>query len=240
MSSATIQSPESPDLRALLDSFKAELFSSFNCHKVGTIVAFNKDAGPTASVQISSLVQVNGRQIAYPVLADCPVVVLGGGGGSIQFPIKVGDPCLVLFHDTDLDKWFTTGNSVVPNTPRTHSLSDGLVLVGIQNLANPISGYSLYDLQIKYGGASIGLTSTGDINLVSPVGKTITLITGTGGIIQINNKLRLGNAATDLSAAVTDLITALKAWVNTGGSTPNAATIAALNTVQTEFNSLLA
>jgi hypothetical protein len=234
-----IQSPVPPDLRALLDSFKVEIFANFNSAKVGTIAAFDATNGPKASVQISSVVPVNGEQLAYPLLTDCPVIVVGGGGGALTFPIAVGDPCLVLFNDFDLDVWFTSGNTTEPNTSRTHSLSDGIVLVGVHNLANQLDSYSASNVQLRFQGATVELSANGDATVSVGTGKTISLITGDGGQIQVNTKVRIGNGATNLLVVLSDLITTLKAWVNTGGTTPNGATITALSAVQTEISSLL-
>lgn len=209
-----IQSPVPPDLRALLDTFKVEIFANFNSAKVGTIAAFDATSGPKASVQISSEVPVNGEQLAYPLLTDCPVVVFGGGGGALTFPIAAGDPCVVLFNDFDLDVWFTTGNASAPNSARAHSLSDGIVLVGVHNLANKIADYSGNTVQLKFNGAIIELGATG--------------------------KIHLANEAMSLYLLFNDLVTTLEAWVNTGGSTPNPATLTALETIRTQANSLLA
>lgn len=233
-----IASPEAPDLRALLDSFKAELFSSFNAHKVGTVISFDATK-QTASVQLSTLAQVNGAQIAYPVLTDCPVVVLNGGGATLEFPIAAGDTCVVLFNDTDLDKWFTTGNTAVPNTPRTHSLSDGLVLVGVRSLANPITSYDATKFRIRYKGASVAIDSGGNVLVQAPSSAAVTALTADGALVQLGSKVRIANSDTNLLVVLNDLIDVLKAWVNTGGSTPNPATVTALNTVKAEVGTLL-
>jgi hypothetical protein len=221
-----------------LDSFKAELSSTLNCHRTGRIVSFNA-TNQTASVEITALAQVNGAQIAYPVLTDCPVVVLNGGGATLEFPITAGDTCLVLFNDTDLDKWYTTGNTVVPNTPRTHSLSDGLVLVGVRNLSNPIASYSGTKFRIRYKGALVEIDTGGNMLLQTPSGASLTALSADGGKVQLTGKVRIANSDTNLLVVLNDLIETLKAWVNTGGSVPNAATITALNNVKTEVSQLL-
>lgn len=151
---ALIASPTPPDLRALLTAFKAEVFADLNCHQVGQIVSFNA-ALQTAVVQLSLQRSVNGGLVAYPLLTDCPVLVLNGGGASLTFPIAAGDPCFVLFNDTDIDKWFTTGNVVAPNTGRTHSLSDGLVIVGARNLSNRIPDYSMLGIELRHPGIAL-------------------------------------------------------------------------------------
>lgn len=224
-----IQSPVPPDLRALLDSFKADVFAACNVHKVGTIVSFNATK-QTASVQISELVNVGGVAQAYPVLTDCPVYFPAGGGAYFYFPVAKGDTCLVAFHDTDLDKWFTTGNTTTPNTTRTHSLSDGMVFVGIRSLAQPVPTHFDGAVSLHYKNAVIGITDAGEILIRSAVN---------GSKIELTNKILIQNNATSLKSAMDQLFSALTAWVNTGGSTPNAATISALNSAQATMQSVL-
>lgn len=225
---APIASPVPPDLRALLDSVKADWFSTFNCHQVGTIISFDA-AKQTASVQIAQLAQVNGTPLTYPPLVDCPVLVLNGGGATLEFPIAAGDSCVVLFNDTDLDTWFNTSASQVPNTNRTHSLSDGLVLVGVRNSTNPLPGYDATKLRLQYAGAVIAIDAGGDVTITSAGGATAAL----------TDKVAVANDATDLKAALDALCDTLTAWVNTGGSTPNAATLIAIAAVKTQLGTLL-
>ena len=74
---------------------------------------------------------------------------------------------------------------------------------------------------------------------------------GADGAVEIKNsqgadiklttdgKVTIRNGSADLKTVVDALCTALTSWVNTGGSTPNAATVTAINAVKTSFDSLL-
>ena len=228
-----ISSPVPPNLRSLLDAFKQEVFFDLNCHAVGTITAFNATL-QTASVQISIPRVVGGRLtpgplptdpprwvggkvVPYPLLTDCPVFVPSGGGAALTFPIAAGDPCLVLFNDRDIDNWFTTGNSTPPNSARMHSLSDGLVLVGVRSKANPLANYSTTDAQLRCGGGAVGVGPNSKVDIHSSAGSLLDALNGT---------------ITSLDA----LCSALVAWVDTRGDTPNPATIAAINAVKSDFD----
>lgn len=220
-----------PTLRALLDSFRQEILLALNCHEVGRIAAFDSDK-QIASVEIASLTTLpDGSTTPYPLLTDCPVFFPNGGGGVLTFPVTVGDPCLVLFHDHDLDNWFSTGNAVAPNTRRSHSLSDGLVLVGFRNLSNPISDFSSDSVQLRYKGGMITLDVDGNLKVDTDGGATFESDT--------DGKWKLSNGATDLGAVMDDLFSVLTSWVNTGGSVPNPATVAAIALVKAKSESLL-
>lgn len=125
------QSIIEPDYDDTLVEIKTETFATLNCIQIGRIVAFNKSE-QTANVELQIKRMVSANEIAdYPVLPDCPVFILQGGGAYIDLPIDVGDYCLVLFNDRNIDTWWDTANIAEPPTRRKHALSDGIALVGI-------------------------------------------------------------------------------------------------------------
>ena len=260
---APIAAPSPPGLRGLLDGHKQEIFQALNCHLFGTITAFKIEPEfvPRVSVQIASKkVLPDGSIVDYPLLTDCPVFTLMGGKAFIQMPIAVGDPCLVLFHDTDIDNWWVTGNSAAPNSRRSHSLSDGMVLVGFPNMATPLGLYSADSVVISDGVTSLVLDPTGGVTITTAgVPGTSFIQVLPSGIIQIKNaqgsildlgssgnigasaqgKFTFYNASASLGPVLDSLATLLTSWVNTGGSTPNPATVAAIAAFKAAVDSLL-
>jgi hypothetical protein len=208
--SATISTPVPPELRALLLQLRAEIMLDISCALPGTIQSFNT-AIQSASVSINLKRLFRGQPLDYPVLVDVPVVCLGGGGARLTFPIEAGDGCLVLFSDRDIDAWWATGSTgSIPNSPRTHNLSDGFAIVGLRSKVGALSNYSS-DAELAYN----------------------------GGFVDVNSKIGIGNASTTLKAALDSLMSALLNWVDTNGDTPNASTISALNSAKSLFDSLL-
>lgn len=243
-----INSPQTPDLAALLAAAKTDLFASLNCHQIGTIVAFDP-VKQSASVQIVNKRVVGDEVLDYPLLVDVPVVFPAGGGAFFSFPVKAGDNCLVLFNDRDIDVWFTNGASTAPNSPRMHSLADGIALVGLRNATNP-SVETGEDVVLRFAGATILISPAGKIGITAgPNGNNLTLyedgtvqLTGVG---QVNitaldvNKIHLNNGVTTLRSVLDNLMTTLTLWQNTGGSSPGVATLARIAAVQSEVDSLL-
>lgn len=120
-----------PDLDDVLGELKREIFANLNCIQIGKIEKFDK-AAQSAEVQIQVRRRLpGGKTVQYPLLVDCPVLVLQGGGSYVDMPIAAGDYCLVLFNDRDIDNWWTAAQSTAPNTRRKHALSDGFVFVGV-------------------------------------------------------------------------------------------------------------
>jgi len=69
-----------------------------------------------------------------PVLNDLPVIYPQGGGHTLTFPIKKGDEAFVIHAHRPIDAWHQNGGTDnKPIDARLHSLSDGMVLVGVRS-----------------------------------------------------------------------------------------------------------
>lgn len=152
---STLQTQQT-NLRYLLNIIKDEVKREINCHAVGTIqtfdpttltctVSFNyqkvmKQSSFTAPDPTSYVDTI----INYPTLVRVPIIVLGGGGAFLTFPISgvvtnsqgqityPGDTCLLLFCDRDIDLWLELGGkNNPPNTERMHDLSDAVAIIGL-------------------------------------------------------------------------------------------------------------
>lgn len=120
-----------PNLKEILDDKTAEIFASLNCVNIGKVESINSSEQTVeVTLQIKRLAQ-DGTSTAWPMLVDCPYFVLQGGRAYIDMPIAAGDFCLVLFNDRNIDTWWNTANMTDPRTPRKHSMSDGIALVGL-------------------------------------------------------------------------------------------------------------
>jgi hypothetical protein len=201
--------PKMPDVMA---SLKTDVFKTLHAVKVGTIQTFD-GTKKTAQIQISfKRVLQDGSVASYPILVDCPVFTLQGGGASVQLPIASGDSCLVLFSDRNLDAWFTNGGQAVPLDGRAHDLSDGIALVGLSPLNSTLPNYSTTEATMKYGGAIVG---------------------------EKLGKVTIANQATTLLLALNGLITVIEGLTTTTNIGLSAASIAALEAYKLVFISLL-
>lgn len=153
-----------PDLDDLLDELKTEIFANLNCIQIGKIEKYTKGE-QSVEVQIQVKRRINETDIiSYPLLVDCPLFVLQGGGAFLDFPIAVGDLCLIMFNDRDIDNWWTARNETEPNTLRKHSLSDGFALVGI----NPRDSALSLDgdkVRLDAGDHDVEIITTGTVNI---------------------------------------------------------------------------
>ena len=105
-----------------LQALKQDIFESLHCALPGIVASF--DAEPQTAV-IRPVIKT-GSGVELPVLRDVPVFM------PVPFEVHEGDACLVIFADLDIDAWFETGETEVPPSGRTHSLSDGFAFVGFR------------------------------------------------------------------------------------------------------------
>jgi len=194
-----------PQLADALSQMKQDIFRTMHCVKVGQVQSFDATRR-TVQAQILFKRVLNDGSIAdYPVLVDCPVFTLQGGGASIQFPIAAGDQCLLLFSDRNLDAWFQNGSAAAPFDARCHDLSDGIALVGLNALSSDLDGYQANIAKIFYDGAQISM-SGGLIKIRNTATSLLTLMQNLGTILE--------SATIDTTHGVFSgaTITALTAW----------------------------
>lgn len=197
-----------PDLRVLLELLKTEVMLALNCHAIGTIQSFNSTL-QTAQVTINykkTYAQkdpISGAYspelVDYPVLVDCPVVVLSGGTAALTFPIAVGDTCLVLFNDRDIDNWFASGTVGPVNTNRTHSFTDAIALVGIRSMLNPHLAYNTDNVVLSNALGSVEITPDGKTKITNSIDTLNDLLQDL--VTQINSLVTQTAAITVICAA---------------------------------------
>ncbi len=198
--------PNEPDLTDALKQMKKDIFLSLNAHHLCTIQSFDTDK-QTASATINykrTVFKPNAAGVYgpvlldYPILIDCPVVCLGGGDGSLRFPISVGDEAIVLFNDRSIDNWYQGSATSGVSSPRMHSISDGIILVGVRSMGNVLTDYADDAAEFVFGTTKVRVEDG-----------QITLTTDTGVVLVITDagKLTITNASGEFVASLLDMLT---------------------------------
>lgn len=219
------QVPNEPTLSDLLNLLKREIMLELSCHHIGTVQSVNlTNQQLVATVNYTrTFFKLNentglysATQLNYPTVIDCPFVVLGGGTANLTFPIAAGDECLLLFNDRDMDNWFQGGTNAACATPRAHSFSDAVALVGINSLANVVQSYDAARAVLRNGTTGVGVSST---------------------------KVKIFNQTTTLNTLLQSLITQIKAITTLNSdSTTGAVSVASqtqLANIATQIGGLL-
>jgi hypothetical protein len=201
-----------PDLPTICAMVVDDALSRMNKVSVGRIESFDP-LTQTASVtlMIKKVLKDNDDGsttiVDRPLLPHCLVMGSYGGDSYITFPISVGDECIVLFNDRELDNWYITGEPQAPDTNRKHHIADGIVFVGVRSSKNVIENYSQNSIQLKYLQSQIDilqnkvevLTTMVEINATKTVCNSDVEINGE---VEINgNVLINGNALANTYAS---------------------------------------
>lgn len=231
-----------PDMAFLVDLIRRGALVSTNCHALGTVRSFDS-SNQSAQVTLNYKRVVNGEAKSYPVLADCPTIVMQGGGGRLTFPIEPGDNCLILFNDVNMDTWVSSGNTgAAPTDARSHAFADAIALVGLNPFNNALSDYFEDGVELaSTEGSSLQLSDV--VDLTADAGALLGLTSK----VNLNNTVgkSLGTVLTEILTALNTLLTAYAGYsaapTVTGAqiATPAAAAAASLALAQTDVTGLL-
>lgn len=262
--------PAEPELLDVLNQFKKQIFLDMNCHAIGTIQDFDS-SNQSCKITINykktfykkdvSTGQLSPYLVDYPVLLDCPVIMLSGGLLSLRMPVKKGDACLVFFNDRDMDAWVANGETQKgPPSNRLHSFADAIALVGLHSFSAALEDFldetaELTDgtSALRVGGATskAGLYNGEDNTAVEVTSSKARMTNGLLMAIEVNaSKLKLTNSITTLGIELTNLLTALNVMLTAMSAADNtnvpatvaapaAAALAVVVTVQTQLTGLL-
>lgn len=156
----------------------------------------------------------------YPLITNVPVVFPSGGGGMLSFPIRQGDPVLLLFSEKSLDVWLSKGGVVDPLDRRKFDLSDGIAIPGLFSTNNAGQADPNSIVLQSESGDKISLNPDNSIVLQSSNGEKFSLI-GDGAIVlesvggaklnlNANGKLALGNTADEILTIIDDILSELQ------------------------------
>lgn len=170
-------------LLAALDAFSARTWCS-GPGFVERVKLNDSDHPQTCDVQPAIMGRVQASDGTYtwvklPLLVDCPVIFLRGGGFAVTVPLQVDDEVTVFFADKCIDGWWSSGQVSPQSEIRFHDLSDGFVLPGPASKGRAIPNISTTALQIRSddGATHIELTPGQQVNVVAPGGINLNGVT---------------------------------------------------------------
>lgn len=166
----------------------------------GKVLTYDRETNRAQVQLLITLITTNGEQVARPTIANLPVLILGGGGFTLSFPLNVGDLGWVMANDRDISLFLQTYAQAQPNTGRIKNFSDGLFIPDVMRSYNVTENNEGYvTLQSTDGKASVSMG-------VNSGGGTEVNITGDRVNIELNNTTT-GLATINGNLVVNGLIT---------------------------------
>lgn len=174
-----------PNSIQILEGITQKTGYELNCMRVGIIEAFYPD-DLTVDVRIANKKTIGLNIDGTPIIRDYPLIRAKVVYCSpyITFPINVGDECILLFSDREIENWFINGGVNAEGYSRMHAFTDAVAIFGIRSLPNMIQ-IAIDALTFFYGESGIQLkddsitVSTDTLNIF---GNTVQ----TGDITAIN------------------------------------------------------
>jgi hypothetical protein len=152
------------------------------------VINYDRTTNRVSVQLLIAVVTTGGTQVPRPQLASVPVLVAGGGGYFLSFPLKTGDLGWIIANDRDISLFLQSYTNEPPNTHRVKNFSDGVFIPDV--MRNFTIGSGLSDdvvLSSLDGAVSIAL-GVGQVTITAPLtlingNLTVTgIITGQGGI----------------------------------------------------------
>lgn len=246
----------SPTTADMLNRVKYDVSREINCHLICKIESIDAAKNTITCSSAFKRRMSDDTELEYPLFVDVPLFIMTGGGAHFLIPPKVGDWCLLCFNDRDIDNWWYSGEVRTPASPRAHSLSDGIALVGVRPQSNPLNivldavTLDALDLPIKFKNqdceiainAGITLNSKAKPMLIKSDEGSIS-IDGKVEVDALSNKVSVKNSASDLKTVLEGMLdklnTALQGGVVSGTAVNFAGLSPAITAAKTQIATLL-
>lgn len=194
-------------VKAALEGFEAKVWTALPALVAGSGFSAAKmtvQAQPTVQAQVRT---PSGSWVnaTLPLCVDCPVMLQGGGGFLMTFPIAVGDEGLLVFASRCIDSWWHSGKVGPQAELRMHDLSDGFFIPECFSNPRVPGAVSTATAQLRSldGESYVELAGGHVVNVVAPGGINFTGVatfndgvvfkgvvsgqTGGGGTINLGN-----------------------------------------------------
>jgi hypothetical protein len=156
-------------LTDVLNSFFSAKLSGVHTAMPGRIETYNAaEKRVTVKPLINRRFRLLNGQKGYPVLVGVPVVFPGTAETVIQFPLKRGDKCMLVFSERALDEWLAgSGAESSPADPRQFALADAVCLPGLFTFKAPGKVGQGDGLEFWHKGQRIAVKDDGNIEIGS-------------------------------------------------------------------------
>lgn len=160
----------------LSDSLQKSIEKTLENLRVSLPARIERYDSSTQKAEVSPLLEkrnADGSSSPLPVIPNVPVLFPRGGKARMTFPLERGDSVLLIFSDRSLDRWLSgSGQSVVPDDPRKHDLSDAVAIPGLLSFGS--GGEAGFEedgdnLIIKHDGTKVVVEPSGKIEIEGDV-----------------------------------------------------------------------
>ena len=150
------------------ESFKRNfsvLMSNIHTSTVGVIE--NYEGGRICSVKPQVQKRLgDGTYLELPVIEEVPLMFMGGSEFSFTYPLKKGDPVLIIFTERSIEEWIASGGEVTPEDVRRFALTDAIAIAGLPNGGIELIEANNEDVNIQYKDSYIKIKKDGTVEML--------------------------------------------------------------------------
>jgi hypothetical protein len=166
-----------------------KLMQNVNGMLPAKVISYDRTTNRVQVQLMIAVVTTQGAQISRPQLASIPVLLLGGGGYFLSFPLKEGDLGWVVANDRDISLFLQNYSETAPNTGRIKSFSDGVFIPSVMT-DYTIGGDDADNAVLQSTDGTVKITlGTGKITISAPLveidGYNPSLIIPPGGTLAV-------------------------------------------------------
>ncbi|CAK7193035.1 hypothetical protein COMNV_01246 [Commensalibacter sp. Nvir] len=213
-------------LTRILSEFQANLHVMLPC-KVKQV---NREKGLVSVTPQIQYVDPTGKGYSRGTYHNLPILSLGGGGFSLNFPIAVGDLGWILACDRDVHAFLKDKTEGPPPTYRKHSFASALFVPDMFNQvklqADSTNGVVLQktdgSTRIVVKDGNITLVTSGDTHIKADKGVTIDANVQINGTLHVTKDAQIDgsvSASKDVKAGSISLTSHVHGGVQSGSGT---------------------
>ena len=146
-----------PNIIQIMEGIVQRTGYELNCMRIGIVQAFYPD-DLTADILIANKKTIGLNPDGTQNVKDFPLIRAKVAYCSpfITFPINVGDECILLFSDREIESWFINGEVNPEGYSRIHAFTDAVAIFGIRSLPKMVQ-IATDALTLFYGDSGIQL-----------------------------------------------------------------------------------
>ncbi len=144
-----------------INNYKTQMFTSLPAK----VTAYNSKEQTCSAKPVMNEAYKDGDTSEFPEIDHIPVIFVGSGGGSLTFPVKVGDEVLLTFSSRSFDTWWVTGDTQeLSSTQRYNDLNDAVAIIGLTSKGNSVEA-SEEDVELKFKENTVRLKDNGSVEI---------------------------------------------------------------------------
>ena len=165
--------------KVLLQAIKSDLFEVHTCLPARIEKYDETEQKANVAPLLKKKYKFESEPVDLPIMTSVAVQWPSANAGAafIHLPLKVGDLGMVVFSERSLDTWLAgEGDSVSPEDPRHHHLSDAVFIPGVLPFKKALTISNPDNMILKNSNMTIEIDPSGKIKIEGSSQELLTVL----------------------------------------------------------------